>query len=220
MKKILLSILILFSGLTTALYAQSIVQVGVKGGLLINKSNLEIYNTGSKINYSHNSTKPGFEVGLQFRVELPLGFMIQPEVVYSRVNGKFPIGDKNVSGATANDEMNIRSNWIDVPVLLGWKFSIVRIMAGPSFRFPMSEVVDAKNVNTKIAPRLDNFVMGYQVGVGVDLGRFTLDARYCGNFTNITDDGVIHHSSNTSDLSNMNINEQKFSLSVGYMILK
>lgn len=214
-KKLLLLTLTLFTGLITSLYAQSPVQVGVKGGLLINKSDLNYSN--SKIKYDQSSTKPGFEVGLQFRLNLPLGFMIQPEFVYSRVNGEFAAIQEPVVGGSSptHEDINIRSNWIEVPVLLGWKFSIVRLMAGPSFRFPMSEVVDAKNLSEKVAPRLDNFVMGYQAGIGVDLGRITIDARYCGNFTNITDDGVTK-----IDTPNFDVNDNKFALTIGYMILK
>lgn len=214
MKKTLLFTLILFCGLT-AVRAQSLVQFGVKGGLLVNSSDLKYTFSSNQKRYSESSTKPGFELGFQARVRLPLGFLLQPEIVYSRTSGAFPIDESN-GGSASGEKLKIRSNWIEVPVLVGWKFSIVRLMAGPSFRFPMDEVMNAGFEEAKVAPRLDNFVMGYQAGVGIDLGRLTLDARYCGNFSNITDQGVTQN----NYAPGLKVNERKVAISIGYMILK
>lgn len=207
MRKILLLTLALFCGYGIA-NAQSIVQFGVKGGLLINSSNLKYTSSNNSLKYDHSSTKPGFELGFQARVRLPLGFLIQPEVVYSRTSGKFP--------ADGGESLKIRSNWIEVPVLVGWKVSIFRLMAGPSFRFPMDEVLNAGREEARVTPQLDNFIMGYQAGVGLDLGRLTIDARYCGNFTNITDESV----AGANYIPDLKVNERKVAISIGYMILK
>lgn len=214
MKKTLLFTLALFCGLVTV-QAQSLVQFGVKGGLLVNSSDLKYTFSSNQKRYSESSTKPGFELGFQARVRLPLGFLLQPEIVYSRTSGTFPI-DESTGGSASGEKLKVRSNWIEVPVLVGWKFSIVRLMVGPSFRFPMDEVMNVGFEEAKVAPRLDNFVMGYQAGVGVDLGRLTIDARYCGNFTNITDEKVAQ----TNYVPGLKVNERKVAISIGYMILK
>lgn len=215
MKKALLLALFFCCGLT-AVRAQSLVQFGVKGGLLINNSDLKYTFSSNQKRYSESSTKPGFELGFQARVRLPLGFLLQPEIVYSRTSGTFPIDETNGGGGEYGDKLKVRSNWIEVPVLVGWKFSIVRLMAGPSFRFPMDEVMNVGFEEAKVAPRLDNFVMGYQAGVGVDLGRLTIDARFCGNFSNITDQGVTKN----NYAPGLKVNERKVAFSIGYMILK
>lgn len=214
MKKILLAVVVLVFGISVN-HAQSIVQFGVKGGLLVNSSDLKYTYSDNRGRYNESSTKPGFELGLQARVRLPLGFMIQPELVYSRTSGTFPINESN-GGASKGDRLKIRSNWFEVPVLVGWKFSIVRLMAGPTFRFPMDEVMNVGLKETKVAPRLQDFVLGYQVGAGVDLGRLTIDARFCGNFNRITDQSV------TQDnyAPGLKVNERKVAISIGYMILK
>ncbi|MCC8061984.1 MAG: PorT family protein [Rikenellaceae bacterium] len=214
MKKILLAACIILGGFS-GVRAQSLFQFGVKGGLLVNSSDLKYTFSGNRDRYDKSSTKPGFELGFQARLRLPLGFLLQPEIVYSRTNGTFPIDETNGGGGQYGDKLKIRSNWIEVPVLVGWKFSIVRLMLGPSFRFPMDEVMNAGVKEAKVAPRLQSFVMGYQAGIGIDLGRLTVDARYCGNFTNITDKGV-------TDIytPNLKVNERKVAISIGYMILK
>lgn len=214
MKKFLLAACIILGGFS-GVRAQSLFQFGVKGGLLVNSSDLKYTFSGNRDRYDKSSTKPGFELGFQARLRLPLGFLLQPEIVYSRTSGTFPIDENNGGGGQYGDKLKIRSNWIEVPVLVGWKFSIVRLMLGPSFRFPMDEVMNAGVEEAKVAPRLQSFVMGYQAGIGIDLGRLTVDARYCGNFTNITDKGV-------TDIytPNLKVNERKVAISIGYMILK
>lgn len=214
MKKFLLAACVILGGFS-GVRAQSLFQFGVKGGLLVNSSDLKYTFSGNRDRYDKSSTKPGFELGFQARLRLPLGFLLQPEIVYSRTSGTFPIDETNGGGGQYGDKLKIRSNWIEVPVLVGWKFSIVRLMLGPSFRFPMDEVMNAGVKEAKVAPRLQSFVMGYQAGIGIDLGRLTVDARYCGNFTNITDKGV-------TDIytPNLKVNERKVAISIGYMILK
>lgn len=214
MKKVFLAFFLTLVGFG-GVQAASPVQFGVKGGLLINSSDLKYTFSSNRERYSESSTKPGFELGLQARVRLPLGFLIQPEVVYSRTSGSFPV-ETTADGTTTDEKLKVRSNWIEVPVLVGWKFSIVRLMAGPSFRFPMDEVMNVGLKETKVAPRLDNFVMGYQAGIGVDLGRLTIDARYCGNFSKIA-----NQQKQLDDyISGLKVREQKVAISIGYMILK
>lgn len=208
MKALVFALMLTVAGFG-AVRAASPVQFGVKGGLLINSSDLKYTLSGNSERYDKSSTKPGFELGFQARVRLPLGFLIQPEVVYSRTTGSFSTTD-------GTESMKTRSNWIEVPVLAGWKFSIVRLMAGPSFRFPMDEVMNTGLKETNVTPRLRNFVLGYQAGVGLDLGRVTIDARYCGNFSKIAKQqpGLGDY------LSALKVKEQKVAISIGYMILK
>lgn len=214
MKKFLLAAWLVLSVFSAA-RAQSFFQFGVKGGLLVNSSDLQYTFSGNRDRYDKSSTKPGFELGFQARLRLTAGFLLQPEIVYSRTSGSFPIDPANGGGGEYGDRLKVRSNWIEVPVLVGWKFSIVRLMVGPSFRFPMDEVMNAGMQEAKVAPRLQNFVMGYQAGIGLDLGRLTLDARYCGNFTHITDKGVTD-----TYTPNLKVDERKVAISIGYMILK
>ena len=65
MKKILLAALLLLGGFSVA-HAQSLFQFGIKGGLLINSSDLKYTFSGTQNPYDESSTKPGFELGVQF----------------------------------------------------------------------------------------------------------------------------------------------------------
>lgn len=193
-------------------HAQSLVKVGIKGGLLLSTSDIKYhFNSGGR-DYKHSSTNPGFEVGVQVRVGLPVTrLLLQSEIVYNRTTGSFDT-DPAVIGA---DQVKIRSNAFDVPVLVGWKFSVFRLMAGPSFRFPIDQVYTTNDERTKIAPRLKNFVLGFQVGLGADLGRLTIDVRYCGNFTNLTDKSVTDVT-----IDGLKATQRKVAISIGYMFLR
>ncbi len=215
MKKTLLvaTVLLLASG-ATSLRAASPFEFGVKASYIVDMSNLKYKPTGGSQNpYDKNSTGSGFDLGVQARVNFPLvSLFIQPELLYSRSSAKFA-SDPNVTGG---DYVKLRTNWIEVPVLLGWEIiPNLRLMAGPSFRFPMDEVANSGGQSQRVNFQLQEFVMGYQVGLGLDLGRLTLDARYCGDFTNITDSGIT-----TTDITNVKVKEQKVTFSVGWMFLK
>lgn len=210
MKKHLLLLLLLLAA-PAASQAQSLVQFGVKAGLLINTTDLKFNSPSLDYGYDNTSTKPGFEAGVMVRLNLPGSWLLQPEILYNRTTGSFPTD----SDATGTDRLKTGSNWFDVPVLVGWKFAMFRIMAGPSFRFPVNDVLTRNGDRDRIRPRLDNFVMGFQAGFGLDIGRFTLDARYCGNFTPITDKGTVGNYN-----PDFRVKEKKFAFSLGYVLFR
>lgn len=206
MRKVLLLAALITVSMQSVL-AKSPYEFGVKVGGLVNFSKLTTNLTGVN-NFDDNSSQVGFELGFHNRINLPLGFMIQPELVYTRTNGKFD---------NANGELlQVRSNFIEVPALLGWRVGLFRIMAGPTFRFNIDDVLTSERQQSKIAPQLETFVMGYQAGLGVDLGRLTIDARYCGNFTNELDQDQIYGNAHQT----VKYNASKIAISVGYMIFR
>ena len=181
---------------------------GVKGGLLVNTESLK-FNNGASL-FDEKSTLPGFELGLQTTISLPLvPIIIQPEFVYSRVSAKYSTGTQNFG------DLKLRSNMFDIPILVGFEFSIFRIMLGPVFTFPTTDIVSMDNQNIKFAPRYKNFVMGYQAGVGVTLGRVTVDARYHGRFDSLTSDKI-----DAAGIPDVDVKTQRFAFSVGYTIFK
>ncbi len=212
MKKSIGLLCLLVSLGAIAARAASPVKLGIKGGLLLNSASLKYDNQAGNIKYDRTSSKPGFEAGVVVRAQFPGGFLIQPEVLYTHTKGVFPT-DPNQVGTS---QVTIKSNSIDVPVMVGWRFlKLVRVMAGPSFCFPTGEIFATDNGTGGVAPRLKDFVLGFQAGVGVDLGRFTLDARYCANLTEITDGKV-----SSLTIKGLEAKQKRFSFSLGYMLIK
>ncbi|PWJ44188.1 porin family protein [Sediminitomix flava] len=150
-----------------AAHAQSgIINVGLKGGMGFSQSK----------SYDFENAQ-SWHAGIAARVKIPLvGFYVQPELYYSRNGGEFSFEE----AATTKDFTQER---IDLPVLLGFRIGLkslaVRLNAGPMMSFVLedgfSSLPEVNDINS------NNLVWGYQAGGGVDIGKFSIDARYEGN---------------------------------------
>jgi hypothetical protein len=173
MKKILLIITVLVLA-GVKLSAQSL-GFGVKAGM--NFSSLE-NNLSSQ--YSATAGANGFVGGVWGRAGL-LGFFVQPELLYTQRKGAF------TSKADSSAVINTLS-YIDIPVLVGYKFAFVRFNAGPNFQFLVNASQDASDKARDPNFSKDNFnasSVGLQAGVGIDLLRLSIDLRYDTNLGSI-----------------------------------
>ena len=170
MKKIITLAFIAVSSIIIA-QAQSL-DFGVKAGLNFS----ELSNERPDL-YSGTSGATGFMGGVYGRVGI-LGFFLQPEAVFSQRKGAFT--------STADQTAVINTlNYVDVPVLLGYKLVFIRGYVGPNFQFLASANQDASSTAKDPNFSKDNYnssTIGYQAGVGVDLMKLSLDLRYVGNF--------------------------------------
>jgi len=131
---------------------------GVKGGMN--------YNTSGKYFKDAESIwkNPGASTGYHLGVFYKFGgydLYLRPELIYTDTKFDSGLGTVNLQR-------------IDAPVLLGIHlFKIASIMAGPSFHYTLSDnfskVLDAKNERLRL---------GYQFGLGLNLGPVGLDLRY------------------------------------------
>ncbi|WP_165933436.1 porin family protein [Arundinibacter roseus] len=165
---------------------------GVKGGA--NLSNLrgdDVFVTNDpSIRIGNTSTRLTGFVGGAF-VRFGSTIFIQPELLLSQKGGMFNVFR---DGATNEEnKVDVRFTNIDVPVLIGFRVGdVLRINAGPIASLRMSENGGLRQALNEIGANSvqDNFnraALGYQAGVGFDIGNLSLDLRYEGNFTNIVD---------------------------------
>lgn len=167
---------------------------GIKAGANlsnINGSNdLSLAPGGNAFNFKHNDNRSlGFAGGVFFRFGKT--FFIQPEILLSQKGGKFNVYKDGV--LNDNGKVDVRFSNLDVPVLFGVRIAkFFRINAGPMASLRLSnngkigdsfDAVTGENSGAEFKNRL---AFGYQAGVGVDLGRLSLDVRYEGNFTDIS----------------------------------
>lgn len=166
MKKLLL-VAILFSG--TTLLAQN-ADFGIKAGLNYGA-------TGDYENYSQvigdastvieGKEKAGYHLGAFAKFEI-LGFFLQPELMYTRLNTEY-------------DTFDYKVNKIDAPILVGVNvLGPLNIKAGPSFQYILNNELD--NTDIKISEADEKITLGYQLGAGIEIGKLGLDARYEGAF--------------------------------------
>jgi hypothetical protein len=175
MKKLTLIVLLTLSSLS--LFAQKN-GVGIKAGLSSTQVNFE----GEQLVPS--DAQMGYHLGVFARFG-GVGFFVQPEVLFTQTSGRF----KLELPATPNSNKSYEANFnrLDVPVMAGFRMlKVIRIMAGPIASFNIdSSLKDAgttvQNIDFKKA------TLGYQTGVGVDLGNLSIEGKYEGGLSKFTE---------------------------------
>ncbi len=178
MKKLALIVLVTLSSLS--LYAQKN-GVGIKAGL----SSTQVDFEGEQLVPS--DAQLGYHVGVFARFG-GVGFFVQPEVLFTQTTGKFNLESPPISSISSTLSLyEAKFNRLDVPVMAGFRLlKVIRIMAGPIASFNIdSSLKDAgttvQNTDFKKA------TLGYQTGVGVDLGSLSIEGKYEGGLSKFTE---------------------------------
>jgi hypothetical protein len=153
----------------------------------VSGNDLSIASGGKIFNFSANDTRAyGFVGGVFLRFGKTI--FIQPEILLSQKGGKFDVfEDGKANGKT----VDLRLTNIDFPLLVGVKLgNVLRINAGPIATFRLSDngqLGDSiKEYQGKSADEIFNSViLGYQAGVGFDIGKLNVDLRYEGNINDV-----------------------------------
>ena len=115
----------------------------------------------------------GFNVGLSLKVGLPTSLFVMPEIYYTHFKNEF---------TTENTTFDVKSNRIDVPVLLGSNLlgNMLGVFVGPvgSFNLNKDNTYNDFKENAK-----NNFTVGYQFGAQLEIKKFLVNARYEGAFS-------------------------------------
>ena len=175
MKKLTLIVLLTLSSLS--LFAQKN-GLGLKGGLSSTQVNFE----GGQLVPS--DAQMGYHLGVFARFG-GVGFFLQPEVLFTQTTGQF----LEISSLSSVPPINYEAkfNRLDVPLMAGFRIlKIIRVMAGPIASFNIdSSLKEAgttvQNIDFKKA------TLGYQTGVGVDLGNLTFEGKYEGGLSKFTE---------------------------------
>ena len=202
MKKLFLTILLVAS--ISAVNAQ-VFNFGIKGGLNYNSNgNLKTDLTNIRVS---SDQETGYHIGILTEVKLPLWLYLRPELYYTHTKSSY--SKENVKADLTMDK-------IDAPILLGLRFlKIGRIFVGPSFHYIMntklkgSDIIDdLKKVSS------DDFTVGAQFGLGLELGRIGVDARWESGLS----DSEVKYVDKNFDLGGLNIDtsQQQFILSIYY----
>ena len=172
MKKIIFVILLIFVSFNA--FAQF--SFGIAGNYTTSLGFNENWNfDAERLKFKSNAAH-GFAAGIFMRAGKRL--FVQPELMYNFMVATVIVEQEGESVETNKRKINL--NTINLPVLLGGKivsndFFNLRIMLGPRFRFD----VGSKNKGTDnltTSPR--KWQLGLETGIGFDLGRVTIDARY------------------------------------------
>lgn len=180
MKHTLLFLIICLLGTTTAF---SQFKIGIKGGLStteIQGEDFQVQNVNGldDIGVALKDIKYGIHGGLVFRGQFG-NFLIQPEILFNSNSVDYEV--TNLANITTQIKEE-KFQYLDIPVLLGYKLGPLRLMAGPEahiFINNSSELFDFDTYDEKF----DNLTLSWLGGVGLDLWSLMLDVRYEGNFS-------------------------------------
>lgn len=179
MKK-LIFILILCSGTHYAL-AQRLLETGIKGG--INMSTAQAKD--ARLDWESKGFNTGVHAGFFTRLNLgPL--FLQPEAYYTFTQAHLQKGNTQIG----TDELKLNFHRLDVPVLAGFYLGrSLRFNAGPfaSLSFNTNGESSEQGLDDRMQDYYQRSIWGWQAGFGLDLWRFTLDARYETTIGNLRD---------------------------------
>lgn len=144
-----------------------------KGSAFGIKAGVNYGTTGNLIQTSQNiidrpDAEIGYHAGFFGKIDLESVYL-RPELFFTRLNEQF-----DGAGARA------RLDKIDAPVLFGvYIFKPVSIFAGPSFQY----VLDVDIQDIELSRVQEDFTIGLQAGIAIDLGNIGFDLRYERGFT-------------------------------------
>jgi hypothetical protein len=119
-----------------------------------------------------------------------IGFFVQPEVLFTQTRGQFKVELPSLPSLSSSRIPTIydaKFNRLDVPVMAGFRIlKIIRVMAGPIASINIdSSLKDAGK--TVEGTDFKKATLGYQTGVGVDLGNLSFEGKYEGGLSKFTE---------------------------------
>ena len=154
--------------------------IGIKAGLSSTKLDFD-----SK-EFVPTDAQTGYHIGLFGRFG-GAGFFVQPELLFTQTKGQFAFVPNGVTGSSAPQNYEAQFNRLDIPVMAGFRFlKVMRVMAGP---------IASININSELKNAPDNIgeadfksaTFGYQAGLGVDIGNLSVEGKYEGGLSKVTD---------------------------------
>jgi hypothetical protein len=187
MKKTILGLLFI-AGISG--FASGQLSFGIKGGLNYSKlalaDVLDVVSGTTTYSLSQDESFQGFHVGIQTRIKL-FSLFIQPELLFNTSGGNIMV--EYTSGSQViQDVKQVKFNKIDLPVLVGLKLGPARINAGPVGTVVLSSDSQLGDIIPDLESASQKITIGFQAGLGLDfLKKFTLDARYEGGMSELSD---------------------------------
>lgn len=182
MKKILFACL--FLSIATTSFSQ--IQFGFRAGLGttdISPSDLTLLSADGREALGLAIDDANFNIFGGFLVRITIDdFFIQPELMFSSNGVDYQVEDFTNVGGAVTTIRNERYQYLDIPVMVGYKTGFLRLMLGVEghvFLNSTSDLFDFENYDQNF----DGLTLGWQAGIGVDISKFMIDLRYQGNFS-------------------------------------
>ncbi|HHM21749.1 MAG TPA: PorT family protein, partial [Bacteroidetes bacterium] len=163
-------------------------KLGVRAGLSTTNLDRETINQNG-LSLAIKDAKYGYHLGLFARVGLGKALYLQPEALFNSNTVDFEIDEM---GSAIPAILQEKYQNLDLPLMLGLKLGPIRLEGGPVGHVFIQSKSELEGQVVGYAQRFKDFNLGYQAGLGLDIGqRLLLDVRYEGNFNNFGDHIVL-----------------------------
>src|SRR5690606_22710844 len=147
-----------FVSISSVTYAQTSTGFGIKGGLNYNANG--DYFQSAESNAQNPDRNVGYHIGVFGKIGDQIYF--KPELVYTSTTSDYD-----------NDSFKMQK--LDAPLLVGIKvLGPVSVFAGPSFQYILDSEFDGITINDV----KNDFSVGLNFGIGVNLNKLGIDLRY------------------------------------------
>lgn len=163
-KSLLLAFLLVSISSFTFAQSSSITGFGIKGGLNYN-ANGDYFESVNSVSKSPDRNV-GYHIGIFGKIGNQIYF--KPELVYTSTKSDY-------------DNASFKMQKLDAPLLVGIKvIGPLSVFAGPSFQY----ILDSDFNGISINDIENDFSVGLNFGIGVNINRLGIDLRYERGFSN------------------------------------
>lgn len=160
------------------------VRIGLRAGLSTSDLNDETVtvldeNGLESLRLGIRDARYGVHGGLVIQAQISK-LVIQPEILLNSNRIDYALED--ATDSTAVNLFQEKYQYLDIPLLVGFKFKPFRFQAGPVghiFLSSVSELDDFEGYQQDF----ESLTLGWQGSLGIDLWKFMIDLRYEGNFS-------------------------------------
>lgn len=215
MKRIIL-IALLIIPFTMVSNAQ--IKFGIKGGITTTSIKADdVINVSGQSEFDElvvkgKNAKVGFQGGVMTRITI-MKLYVQPELLFTSTGGEVEVTALENGTEVESEIREQKFRQLDFPIMVGYKMGPLRLQAGPVGTIVLSSdpALDMFQ-NVEVKEEFNGATWGYQVGLGLDIGKkLTIDAKYEGNLSKLADGVKIGDNSYNFDSRN-----NQFVISLGY----
>lgn len=203
----MLFLFLLFS--VTVLSAQ--IRLGLRLGLSTSQLEAEDFNVfengAERFTLALEDAQYSLHGGIVIQVKLG-DWLLQPELLFNSNRADFRVDDLQSPDDFVTEE---KYQYLDIPVLLGYRLGPLRLHAGPVGHIFLSSTSNLTDI-TGFEEDFESMTLGWQGGLGLDIWKLAVDLRYEGNFNKFGDH--INFAGNSYAFSQR---PSRFLLSIAYM---
>jgi len=195
MKNLFLTALCI-AGFSTSLFAQSGSGFGIKAGL--NYGGNGDYFRSAADNFENPDQNIGYHIGIYGKLGNQLYF--RPELMYTKTKSEYDSGEFDMQK-------------LDMPLLVGLKvLGPLHVFAGPSLQY----ILDTDFDNLTVDYVENDFSVGLNFGIGLNLKRLGIDLRYERGFSD--NEATFIDNNNLISMDRLDTRPEQLILSLSYRL--